>query len=67
MKPQGRYRAVVYETGLSRTTEHWFDDLDRAKAYANDCASETEHGPVFACVYENETEVYRGRHYGLPE
>lgn len=64
--PAGLYRVVVLEPGLSRRTIHDFASLDRARRYADDCASETEEGPVYSAIYNDQgSEVYRGRHYGL--
>jgi hypothetical protein len=58
------YRVMVYEVyGKKYYTD--FSDLEVAKTYADDCASETETGPVYADVIDHTSEiVYRGKHYG---
>ena len=64
--PSGFYRVLVLEPGLDRRSTHDFEFLEAARAYADDCASETEDGPVFSSIYNDQgSEVYRGRHYGL--
>ncbi len=61
------FRVVVYE-GDGGTTTKDFSDFQTARIYADDCASETDHGPVFASVYDQTgDEIYRGRHYGWRE
>jgi hypothetical protein len=45
-------------------TSHEFDDLEKAKQYADDCASETEDGPVYAYVFDSDfQQVHYGQHY----
>lgn len=57
---------LVLESGLDRRSTHDFESLHSAKVYADDCASETEHGPVYSSIYDDRgREVYRGRHYGM--
>ena len=64
--PKGFFRVLVLESGLDRRSTEDFQSLDAARAYADDCASETEHGPVYSSIYNDQgSEVYRGRHYGL--
>ena len=66
--PAGLYRVRVLEPGLERSSEYDFESLERAKAFANDAASETEFGPVFSSIYNDQgEEIYRGRHYGMEE
>ena len=60
---RGTYRVVVYEPD-SRVTLKNFDELERATAYANDAASETENGVVRAYVLDHTLRVVRtGEHY----
>ena len=57
------YTVRVYEADV--TSETSFQSLVEARQYADDAASETENGPVYADVLEEGGAiVYRGRHYG---
>lgn len=57
------YTVRVYEADV--TSEKSFQSLAEARQYADDAASETENGPVYADVLgEGGAIVYRGRHYG---
>lgn len=57
------YTVRVYEADV--TSEKPFQSLAEARQYADDAASETENGPVYADVLdEGGAIVYRGRHYG---
>lgn len=57
------YIVRVYEADV--TSETSFQSLAEARQYADDAASETENGPVYADVLgEGGAIVYRGRHYG---
>ncbi|EHQ06041.1 hypothetical protein [Leptonema illini] len=62
-EPGAPYIVRVYEPDV--TSETSFQSLAEARQYANDAASETENGPVYADVLgENGAIMYRGRHYG---
>lgn len=57
------YIVRVYEADV--ISEKPFQSLAEARQYADDAASETENGPVYADVLEEGGDiVYRGRHYG---
>lgn len=57
------YIVRVHEADV--TSEKSFQNLAEARQYADDAASETENGPVYADVLdEGGAIVYRGRHYG---
>lgn len=62
-EPRVPYIVRVYEPDV--TSETSFESLAEARQYADDAASETENGPVYADVLgEGGAIVYRGRHYG---
>lgn len=62
-EPRAPYIVRVYEPDV--TSETSFQSLAEARQYADDAASETENGPVYADVLdESGAIVYRGRHYG---
>ena len=59
----GHYRVVVIESDLENTHLD-FADLDEAKRYADDAASETDDNPPVARVFDDAFEVvHRGRPY----
>lgn len=63
----GLFRVLVLEADGRNTTRD-FADLEAARAYADDAASETEDGPARAYVYdEGLNRLYTGRHYADPE
>lgn len=60
----GDYRVLVYEPD-ARVTFKDFSDLDVAKQYADDAASESENGIVQALVFNGDLcTLHVGRHYG---
>ena len=59
----GAFRAVVIEAN-ARVTRKDFGDLESARQYADDAASEAEDGIVLAYVLDEVLRViHRGRHY----
>lgn len=59
----GHYRVVVSHGG-GNLDRRDFDDLERAKVYADDVVSEWSEEPQFAYVYDGDfTEIYRGKAY----
>jgi len=59
----GRVRVVVYEAD-QRIQCRDFDDLAAAQRYADDAASETEHGIVQSVIFDAEFRmIAEGRHY----
>lgn len=59
----GWFRVLVHEPG-ARTSTRDFAERDLAQRYADDAASETEHGPVWAHVFDDQLRVVStGRHY----
>ena len=59
----GGYRVVVYEATGGISSKDFGNRVD-AERYANDAASETEHGIVQAYVLDGNFEVvYTGAHY----
>jgi hypothetical protein len=59
----GAFRSVVCEAD-GRATFRDHRDLEGARIYADDAASERELGIVLACVFDHGFAlVYRGRHY----
>lgn len=60
----GAYRVRVLEAdGRERCTD--FPTLAEARQYADDAATEAEHGPVLAFVHDDRLRaVYVGRHHG---
>jgi len=66
--PAGLFRVLVLEPGVDRRSTHDFQTLETAKGFANDAASETEFGPVYSSIYNDQgQEIYRGRHYGTED
>lgn len=61
-EPRAPYIVRVHEADV--TSEKSFQNLAEARQYADDAASETENGPVYADVLEDSTVIYRGKHYG---
>lgn len=61
-EPRAPYIVRVHEADV--TSEKSFQSLAEARQYADDAASETENGPVYADVLEDSTVIYRGKHYG---
>jgi hypothetical protein len=58
------YRVLVYEPD-ARVTSKDFPDLDQARQYADDAASESENGIVQALVLNGDLcTLHVGRHYG---
>ena len=59
----GSFRALVYEPD-GRATCRDFADLDTARRYADDAASEVEHGVVRSYVLNADFLcVHTGKHY----
>ena len=60
---EGTFRALVYEPD-GRATCRDFPDLETARRYADDAASEVEHGVVRSYVLRDDFLcVHVGKHY----
>ena len=58
------YRVIVLEAN-GKIGCHDFFDLETARSYADDCASEIENGPVLSYVLQEDFAIiYQGSHYG---
>ena len=59
----GWFRVVVFEAG-GRVSVRDFEEVEAARRYADDAASEVEDGVVTAVVLDDELRVVRwGEHY----
>ncbi len=57
----GTFRAIVFEAD-GRISHRDFDTVDAACRYADDAAWESEHGPVYAHVVDDDFQVvHRGK------
>jgi hypothetical protein len=60
---KGNFRVIVFESDGKKSIND-FSDLISAKVYADDAASETENGPVYSTVFDdNFNIIYYGEHY----
>lgn len=60
--PVGAYRAMVLEGDL-RISSQEFSDLEAARSYTNDAASEADDRPPIAVVLDSKFDVV---HHGRP-
>jgi hypothetical protein len=64
--PRGHFRVAVIESSGDLSVRD-FADMEIAKQYANDAASESDHPSPLAYVFDDGLRfVVRGRHYAAP-